>query len=103
VGFLTGFVAVLCIGNYYCAQRAMERQKHRRLARLSGHAGNGVIGVDSTSSHASATSSQMSDEHKLLGSRAMHQNATRRRNMEDQTELLLDVNDTRPRAHISNI
>ena len=42
VGFLTGFVAVLCIGNYFRAKRAMERQKQRRLARLAGGGGNGV-------------------------------------------------------------
>lgn len=36
VGFLTGFVAVLCIGNYYRAKRAMERQRERRMARQAG-------------------------------------------------------------------
>ena len=36
VGFLTGFVAVLCIGNYFRAIRAMERQQKRRLENLSG-------------------------------------------------------------------
>lgn len=34
VGFLIGFVAVLCIGNYFRAKRAMERQRQRRLAHL---------------------------------------------------------------------
>ena len=35
VGFLTGFVAVLCIGNYFRAKRAMERQRQRRLAKMT--------------------------------------------------------------------
>ncbi|KAL7571989.1 hypothetical protein ACA910_001646 [Epithemia clementina (nom. ined.)] len=32
-GFLTGFICVLCIGNYYRAKRAMERQRERRMLR----------------------------------------------------------------------
>lgn len=36
VGFLAGFVTVLCIGNYFRAKNAMERQRERRLARLTG-------------------------------------------------------------------
>ena len=39
VCFLLGFVAVLCIGNYYRARKAMERQRQKRLARLSGQSG----------------------------------------------------------------
>jgi hypothetical protein len=44
VGFLTGFVLVLCIGNYYRAKRAMEHQRQRRLAKLAGRVGNGIVG-----------------------------------------------------------
>jgi hypothetical protein len=62
VGFLTGFVLVLCIGNYYRAKRAMERQRQRRLAKLSGRSGNGL--VDSPRSQAS--SSEYSDEKVSL-------------------------------------
>jgi hypothetical protein len=64
IGFLTGFVAVLCIGNYYRAKQAMERQRQRRLARLSrggatvGSAGGGAGGTaDSPRSHFSSNTS----------------------------------------------
>jgi len=33
VGFLVGFVAVLCVGNYFRAKRAAERQRQRRLEK----------------------------------------------------------------------
>ena len=46
VFFMLGFIGVLCIGNYYRAKKAMERQRQRRLARLAGNAGNGVIGAN---------------------------------------------------------
>jgi hypothetical protein len=111
VGFLTGFVAVLCIGNYYRAKRAMERQKQKRLARLSGHAGNGVIGVDSPGSNQSTVSSShpSEEQHNLLGgwggqNATMKQQTARRRNMEDNTDsLLLDVTDTGARARIAAV
>ena len=98
---------MLCIGNYYRAKRAMERQKQKRLARLSGRSGNGVIGMDSPSG--STASSHMSEEkQQLLGN--MGQNATmkqqtaRRRNMDENGEsLLLDVDDTGPRAQVSAV
>jgi hypothetical protein len=35
VGFLVGFITVLCIGNYFRAKRAQERQRQRRLAKLA--------------------------------------------------------------------
>ena len=35
VAFLVGFILVLCIGNYYRAKRAAERQRQRRLTKLS--------------------------------------------------------------------
>lgn len=34
-GFLVGFITVLCIGNYFRAKRAQERQRQRRLAKLT--------------------------------------------------------------------
>jgi hypothetical protein len=58
VGFLTGFVLVLCIGNYYRAKKAMERQKQRRLAKLSG-----INGLESPRSQ---TSSNYSEQSSLL-------------------------------------
>mmetsp|Transcript_21899 Transcript_21899/g.51644 ORF Transcript_21899/g.51644 Transcript_21899/m.51644 type:complete len:125 (-) Transcript_21899:361-735(-) len=35
VVFLVGFITVLCIGNYFRAKRAQERQRQRRLAKLA--------------------------------------------------------------------
>jgi hypothetical protein len=43
VGFSTGFLLVLCFSNYFRAKRAMDRQRQKRLARLSNGAGNGVV------------------------------------------------------------
>ena len=51
VCFMVGFISVLCIGNYYRAKKAMERQRQRRLARLAGNAGNGVVGLSSGVAH----------------------------------------------------
>lgn len=78
VGFLTGFVAVLCIGNYYRAKRAMERQRQRRLERLAriGSTGGPPSGengsLESPRSHYSGISSVHSDgekQHLLSGQR----------------------------------
>jgi hypothetical protein len=93
VGFLTGFVAVLCIGNYYRALRAMERQKQKRIARLSGHAGNGIVGAESPGS--TTSSSHVSDEQQRLTSpNNVQMGGGPRRRMEDNTgSLLLDLND----------
>ena len=33
--FLVGFITVLCIGNYFRAKRAQDRQRQRRLAKLA--------------------------------------------------------------------
>mmetsp|Transcript_8220 Transcript_8220/g.14073 ORF Transcript_8220/g.14073 Transcript_8220/m.14073 type:complete len:89 (-) Transcript_8220:72-338(-) len=38
--FLIGFIAVLCIGNYFRAKRAQERQRQRRLSKLAHSGGN---------------------------------------------------------------
>ena len=40
--FLIGFIAVLCIGNYFRAKRAQERQRQRRLAKLAAGNDNGT-------------------------------------------------------------
>lgn len=102
--FLIGFVAVLCIGNYYRAKKAMERQKQKRLARLSGHAGNGVVGLDSPRSDQSTASTQFNEDQQnlLMGGRT-NNSAARRRHMDDQDNLLLDVNDTGPRAQLASL
>mmetsp|Transcript_18258 Transcript_18258/g.27271 ORF Transcript_18258/g.27271 Transcript_18258/m.27271 type:complete len:110 (-) Transcript_18258:468-797(-) len=39
VAFLVGFITVLCIGNYFRAKRAQERQRQRRLAKLASAGG----------------------------------------------------------------
>mmetsp|Transcript_37152 Transcript_37152/g.54655 ORF Transcript_37152/g.54655 Transcript_37152/m.54655 type:complete len:158 (-) Transcript_37152:489-962(-) len=54
--FLIGFIAVLCIGNYFRAKKAMERQRQRRLERL------GLGGNASTSSYNSRTTDNGSRE-----------------------------------------
>ena len=38
-----GFITVLCIGNYFRAKRAQERQRQRRLAKLAGGSGNASV------------------------------------------------------------
>lgn len=64
VCFLLGFVAVLCIGNYYRAKMAMERQKQRRLARLSGQSGAiGVTGFDEETNSPQSIISGSSSTH----------------------------------------
>lgn len=127
VGFLTGFVAVLCIGNYYRAKRAMERQRQRRLARLSGHAGNGVVGLDSPGSNVPAkirgNNSNINDNNSngtnsdTMGSErqdllsidgvstvSSKEQTARRRNQNDTLEsLTLFVDETAPRAQITNV
>mmetsp|Transcript_24853 Transcript_24853/g.71867 ORF Transcript_24853/g.71867 Transcript_24853/m.71867 type:complete len:159 (+) Transcript_24853:259-735(+) len=59
VGFLTGFVVVLCIGNYFRAKRAQERQRQRRLAKENG---GYHYSPDSPRSEFSAASSAYTDE-----------------------------------------
>jgi hypothetical protein len=86
-----GFVLFLCIGNYYRAKRAMERQRQRRLARLSNGGGNGV--VDSPRSHPSSATSGASDEHQKL--------LPRRRNIEENDLLLKES--TGPQGSIMRV
>mmetsp|Transcript_16328 Transcript_16328/g.18836 ORF Transcript_16328/g.18836 Transcript_16328/m.18836 type:complete len:118 (-) Transcript_16328:57-410(-) len=64
VSFLTGFVFVLCIGNYFRAKRAMERQRHRRLVKLAERNGNGM--VSSPRSQSSSEYSEKSAERQTL-------------------------------------
>ena len=70
VGFLAGFVTVLCIGNYLRAKSAMERQRDRRIARLAGR--NKVRSTESTPgsprSHLSVGTSHTgaSEHHRLI-------------------------------------
>jgi hypothetical protein len=102
VGFVVGFVSVLCIGNYFRAKRAMERQKQRRLARLS-NGGQGI--VDSPRSHqSSATSgggSVRSEEQQYLLGRAP--DPKRRRNKADETGDLLLMNENRHTANLMSV
>mmetsp|Transcript_303 Transcript_303/g.527 ORF Transcript_303/g.527 Transcript_303/m.527 type:complete len:91 (-) Transcript_303:405-677(-) len=44
-GFLVGFITVLCIGNYFRAKRAQERQRQRRLAKLANRGGGSRAGA----------------------------------------------------------
>jgi hypothetical protein len=95
VCFLIGFVAVLCIGNYYRALRAMERQRQKRLARLSGQ--HGVIGTESPKSTISGASSTHSDEQRhLLGGfgsvQPQQQSGTSRRRNFEEPDLLSRAN-----------
>jgi hypothetical protein len=68
-GFLVGFVLVLCIGNYFRAKRAQERQRERRLERIAAQADK----VDD-STHISTTNindngsmtSALSEQHQRL-------------------------------------
>ena len=43
--FLVGFITVLCIGNYFRAKRAQDRQRQRRLAKLADD--STFVGTDS--------------------------------------------------------
>jgi hypothetical protein len=103
VGFLVGFVAVLCIGNFFRAKRAAERQKQRRLTRLSNGGGNGV--VDSPRSHQSSATSDgsiRSEEHQyLLGKQP--DNPRRRNNMDEGVDLLLMNETTRQAVNLMSV
>lgn len=108
VCFLIGFVAVLCLGNYYRAKKAMERQKQRRLARLSGNAGNGVVGLENSSplsSNHSTASTQFHEEQQnlLMGNWTNTSSGPARRRQAGEDDLMLDVNDTGPRAIVTSI
>lgn len=94
---MVGFVCVLCIGNYYRAKRASEKQKQRRLAKLSNIPG---VVVDSPKSSKSSTTSgsDVDPERQHLLSRPAQQQNRRRNNnnnnhLEDTESLLFQVND----------
>ena len=105
-GFLVGFISVLCIGNYFRAKRAMERQKQRRLARLS-NGGNGYV-VDSSprSHHSSATSgaSTVSGEERLhlLGGKR-NQELPRRRPLDEGQDMILLSENTRQAVNLMSV
>ena len=107
-GFLTGFILVLCVGNYYRAKRAMERQRQRRLARLSNGGGNGV--VDSPHSVATSGGSTKSEEHAyLLGNNAQQNGPVQRRTNNNammpfvQEDLLLQENYAEGAANVMSV
>jgi hypothetical protein len=101
IGFLTGFVAVLCIGNFFRAKQAMERQKQRRVARLSSAGGGNDIhvsigGIDSSprshySSGGSTRTSEGIDEnqHLLYGPSTIPRRRANVDDNEDANDLLL--------------
>mmetsp|Transcript_1620 Transcript_1620/g.4440 ORF Transcript_1620/g.4440 Transcript_1620/m.4440 type:complete len:92 (+) Transcript_1620:456-731(+) len=55
--FLVGFITILCIGNYFRAKRAQERQRQRRLAKLAAanNNPNGPPGMYATDANYSAS------------------------------------------------
>jgi hypothetical protein len=97
VSFLVGFVGVLCVGNYFRAKRAMERQKQRRLARLSEGGGNGIVGSPKSYYSTSTTSSGGNEQMHLL-SRPLPDVSSRRRVVDDSGDLLqfTDTRDGQP-------
>lgn len=112
-GFLTGFILVLCVGNYYRAKRAMERQRQRRLARLSNGGGNGVVD-DSPNSIATSGGSTKSgggeEQTYLLGNTTTsttQNEAARRRNNAMmplvQEDLLLQENPPSKSANVMSV
>uniref|UniRef100_A0A7S1Y086 Uncharacterized protein n=1 Tax=Grammatophora oceanica TaxID=210454 RepID=A0A7S1Y086_9STRA len=67
ISFLTGFVFVLCLGNWYRAKRAMERQRQRRLEKMNGTTPRSSTDGSPGGSHASnSTGTQYSQEHDAL-------------------------------------
>eukprot|EP00553_Chaetoceros_curvisetus_P012691 CAMPEP_0204639060 /NCGR_PEP_ID=MMETSP0717-20131115/41585_1 /ASSEMBLY_ACC=CAM_ASM_000666 /TAXON_ID=230516 /ORGANISM="Chaetoceros curvisetus" /LENGTH=103 /DNA_ID=CAMNT_0051659027 /DNA_START=144 /DNA_END=455 /DNA_ORIENTATION=+ len=55
VGFLVGFITVLCIGNYFRAKRAQERQRQRRLAKQNANNNNNNLGSGRSASQSQST------------------------------------------------
>ena len=98
---MVGFVCVLCIGNYYRAKKALERQKQRRLARLANSNGgglgmNGVV-VDSPKSSTTSGSDMETERQHLLAaaqpSRRRNNNNNNNDMMSDNESLLFKVDD----------
>lgn len=68
VGFLVGFVAVLCIGNYYRAKRAMERQRERRLRATAGSTPyDSPRSLHSSATESTANTMDHNERKQLLG------------------------------------
>jgi hypothetical protein len=86
VGFLIGFISVLCIGNYYRAKRAMERQKMRRLARLSNGSAPSEVSPSSVGSSGTGSDER---QHLLPRGNGQPDLPQRRRNFDQQHDLLL--------------
>ncbi|CAB9497632.1 expressed unknown protein [Seminavis robusta] len=100
LGFLVGFIVVLCVGNFYRAKRASERQRQRRLARMGQKNGGTNELVDSPKSSSTNSGSAAADvetERQHLLARLMP--TSRRRNnhvdhdKSDTDSLLFQVND----------
>lgn len=75
VSFLVGFIAVLCIGNYFRAKRAMERQAQRRKERdlmmMNTHSRSGKNNTRNSHVGGLATSYSAEDDESLASS-VMH-------------------------------
>lgn len=99
---MAGFICVLCVGNFYRAKRAMERQRQRRLARLSNGGGNGVV----DSPHSATSSEKGAEQTYLLGNTQGDAARRRNNNMNGamplvQEDLLLQENP--PESHPANV
>mmetsp|Transcript_30939 Transcript_30939/g.43925 ORF Transcript_30939/g.43925 Transcript_30939/m.43925 type:complete len:121 (+) Transcript_30939:112-474(+) len=100
VGFLAGFTLVLCLGNYYRAKKAMERQRQRRLARLAGHPSA------SPRSHASVSTMQETalftadagEMQSLLSTKNKTESLNRRQVQSMEEDLLLKEEDNQKMA-----
>ena len=97
VGFLTGFVAVLCIGNYFRAKRAMEKQRQRRLAHLA--AGHSTMDSPRSNYSSSGASSTNGGEQQMLIT-TQQMEGRRRRGDED---LLIFSENSRPTMNLIRV
>jgi hypothetical protein len=67
--FLVGFITVLCIGNYFRAKRAQDRQRQRRLAKLADDANFGTaVGGGGGAATAAATTTSIGGGGGTVGS-----------------------------------
>ena len=97
---MVGFVCVLCVGNYYRANKASERQKQKRLARFSNGGGNGVVDSPKSSTTSGSTDLETERQHLLAPTtnNTNRNQPSRRRNnhpdnMSDIESLLFQVDD----------
>jgi len=93
VGFTVGFVAVLCIGNFFRARRAADRQRQQRLSKLGGY-------VDSPLSPYSKASGSSSEEHQYPLNGKDKPMLPRRRPVEED---LLLFDDSKPAPNIMSV